>query len=265
MNIATTILATSNPLDHVVQHELFTLTRIGSVDITIANHTLMILVAGILMAVTFYFVGKQRTIVPTGLRNFFESICVYLREDLARPFLGDATDRFIPLIWNTFFFILFVNLLGMIPIDGFGFGLYSHIGGTATANIWVTGALAAMAFVMIHVSGIREQGIWKYIVTFIPHVPWPLIPLMYVLEIAGAIIKPCALAIRLFANMVAGHTILAALVGLGIASGNLLIGGVVVAGCALFSLLELLVAVIQAYIFTFLMTMFIGAAMHPDH
>ena len=252
-----------NPLEHVVQHEYTTLFA-GSLNIVLSNHMLMVLLAAIIMGIVFYGVGKQRTMVPQGVRNFFESICVFLRDDLARPILRENTDRFICFIWNTFFFILFVNLLGMIPLDGFFLGNLT-VGGTATANIWVTGALAAMAFVMIHVSGIRQQGLWRYIVTFIPHVPWPLIPLMYVLEIVGSLIKPCALAIRLFANMLAGHTILGALVGLGIASGSLWVGGIVVLGSAIFSLLELLVAVIQAYIFTFLMTMFMGSAMRPDH
>ena len=255
------MLASANPLDHVVQHS-YEFTIFG---IQPSNHTLMVIVAAMVMLAVFYFVGKQQSIIPTGLKNFFESICVFLREDLARPILGDATDRFIPFIWNTFFFILFMNLLGMLPIDGVFFGKLKHLGGTATANIWVTGAMASMAFIMIHVSGIREQGLVKYVVNFIPHVPWPLIPLMYVLEIVGALIKPFALAIRLFANMVAGHIILSALVGLGIASGSLIIGGITILGCAVFSLLELFVAFVQAYIFTFLMTMFMGAAMHPDH
>jgi len=257
------MLAAINPLEHVVQHEYTTIFE-GTLNIVLSNHMAMVLLAALVMGAVFYMVGKQRTMVPQGVRNFFESICVYLREDLARPILHENTDRFICFIWNTFFFILFLNLLGMIPLDGFFLGKLT-LGGTATANIWVTGALAAMAFVMIHVSGIRQQGLWRYIVTFIPHVPWPLIPLMYVLEIVGAIIKPCALAIRLFANMLAGHTILGALVGLGIASGSFLIGGITVLGSAMFSLLELLVAVIQAYIFTFLMTMFMGAAIRPDH
>ena len=95
--------------------------------------------------------------------------------------------------------------------------------------------------------------------------PWILVLPLYVLEIVSSIIKPCALAIRLFANMVAGHTILAAFIGMGIASGSLIYGSVSIIAATLFSLLELLVAFIQAYIFTFLTVMFVGAAMHPDH
>lgn len=263
------LLAASNPLDHVVQHTFPGAEKLPEyLAKHLTNHMFMLLVAGIVMLLVLTVVGKQRSMVPSGLKNFIEAICVFLREDLTRPILGDATDKFIPFIWNTFFFILFVNLLGMLPIDSVYtliFGKTYHIGGTATANIWVTGALASMAFLMIHVNGIREQGLGHYIKNFIPQVPWPLIPVMYVLETIGAFIKPFALAIRLFANMMAGHTVLAALVAMGIASGSYMIGGVTIIGCAVFSVLELFVAFLQAYIFTFLMTMFIGAAMHPDH
>ena len=116
-----------------------------------------------------------------------------------------------------------------------------------------------------HFSGIREQGLWLYIKNFIPHVPWPLIPIMYVLEFIGALVKPCALSIRLFANMMAGHTVIGALMGMAIVSGNWGIAGVTVLGCTAISLLELFVAFLQAYIFTYLTTLFISAAVHPEH
>lgn len=263
MTMQNLLLAASNPLDHVVQHPFLGID--WGLPFVFSNHMFMLLVAGLFMLLVLLVVGKQQSIVPTGLKNFFESICVFLRDDLTRPILGDATDRFIPFIWNMFFFILFINVIGMIPIDSFFFGKLHHVGGTSTANIWVTGALASMAFVMIHVNGIREQGLGAYFKNFIPHVPWPLVPVMYVLETIGMFIKPFALAIRLFANMMAGHTVLAALVAMGIASGSYMVGGATIVGCAVFSILELFVAFLQAYIFTFLMTMFIGAAMHPDH
>ena len=264
--ISSTMLAASDPLDHVVQHKIFALPVVG--DFT--NHMLMMILAAVIMLLVFPRIAAQKGIVPTGFRNFFETICVFLREEMARPVLGAKTDAFIPYIWNVFFFILFVNLLGMLPIDGIlhlvsGTTIKGHYGGTATCNLWVTAALAILSFFMIHVNGIREQGVWPYIKNFIPHVPWVLVLPMYVLELVGALIKPGALAIRLFANRVAGHTILAAFIGLGVASGSFLVGSVTIVAATLFSLLELLVAFIQAYIFTFLTVMFMGAAMHPDH
>jgi F-type H+-transporting ATPase subunit a len=267
-NSALSILASDNPLSHVVQHELFRF-EVGGREIIFSNHMLMILVAAVLMVIVFPLIARQRAMVPRGLRNFFEAICVFIREEVARPVLGENTDRFIIFLWNTFFFILFCNLLGMIPSDGILFmvsgGKLKHLGGTATANIWVTGTLATVAFLMIHISGIRQQGVGPYVKNFIPHVPWPLVPVMYVLEIIGAAVKPFALAIRLFANMLAGHTVIGALMGLAIAAGSFGVAGATVLGCTAISLLELFVAFLQAYIFTYLTTLFIGAAVHPEH
>lgn len=140
-----------------------------------------------------------------------------------------------------------------------------HLGGAATANIWITGALAGCAFVMIHVGGIRQQGLWSYIKNFIPHVPIALMPIMYVLELIGALVKPFALAIRLFANILAGHAVLGALIGLAIMARSYSIASVTVIGCAALSLLELFVAFLQAYIFTYLTAMFIGTAVQPEY
>jgi len=258
------ILASENPLDHVVQHELFSL---GPFVFT--NHILMLLVAGGILLLILPLIARERSMVPSGARNFFEAICVFLREEVARPALGEQTDRFIKFIWTIFFFILCCNLLGMIPLDSVLFflslGHLRHFGGTATSNLWVTGGLALCAFLMIHVSGIREQGLWRYLKNFIPPVPWPLIPVMYVLEFIGALVKPFALAIRLFANMMAGYTVLGALLIMGLAAKSLPIAGATVIGCAALSLLEILVAFLQAYIFTYLTALFLGAAVHPDH
>jgi len=260
------ILASANPLEHVVQHTLFTL---PGTSIEVSNHMLMVLAAAVVMLIVLLRAARRRAQVPSGLSNLIEAICVFIREEVARPVLGENTDRFIKYLWTTFFFILFCNLLGMIPTDGIlylvsGFRL-AGLGGAATANIWVTGALAALAFLMIHFSGIRQQGLINYIKNFIPHVPWPLRPIMYFLETIGAFIKPFALAIRLFANMLAGHTVLSALLGLAFLARSYAIGGVTILGCAALSLLELFVASLQAYIFTYLTTMFIGAAVHPEH
>lgn len=264
MNLTATILATENPLSHVVQHDLH-----WGLPFTFTNHMLMVILAAILMLIILPLVARQRSMVPRRLTNFFESICVFIREEVARPALGPNTDKFMPYLWTTFFFILFCNLLGMIPLDSIVFTLsgarLKHYGGTATANIWITGSLAGFAFFMIHFSGIREQGLWLYIKNFIPRVPWPLIPIMYFLELIGALVKPFALSIRLFANMMAGHTVIGALMGMAIVSGNWGIAGVTVLGCTAISLLELFVAFLQAYIFTYLTTLFISAAVHPEH
>ena len=176
--LSLSVLASGNPLDHVVQRELFT---IGPVLFT--NHMLMLIIAGVFLLVLLPLVARQRSMVPSGLRSFIEAICVFLREEVARPVLHENTDKYIKFIWTTFFFILICNLLGMIPLDGIvlllSFGHLKHIGGTATSNVWVTGALAVCAFLMIHVSGMRQQGVGLYIKNFIPQVPFPINILMF--------------------------------------------------------------------------------------
>jgi len=264
MNEMATLLAADSPLDHVVEHPI---AQFGPVVFT--NHMLMVLEAAAVLLIVLPLAVRRQALVPRGLYSFVEAICQFLREELARPLLGKHVDRYIQYLWTTFFFILACNLLGMLPTESLvtllSLGRLKHLGGTATANIYVTGTLAALALVMIHVSGARQQGVLSYLKNFIPHVPWPLIPFMYVLEFAGALIKPFALAIRLFANMLAGHTVLAALLLLALASRSYAVAGVTVLGCAALSLLELFVAFLQAYIFTFLTALFLSTAVHPEH
>jgi F-type H+-transporting ATPase subunit a len=182
-----------------------------------------------------------------------------------------------PLLWTYFFLILTANLLGMIPfgsmagLAGQNSHLLHYIGGTATANISITGGLALVAFFAVHISGMREQGVGTYWNNFFfGHAPMALAPLMVPLEIIGALVKPFALAVRLFANMTAGHVVLAvlmsfAVVGIQLGGGYLGISLASVLGSVVISLLELFVAFLQAYIFTFLTTLFIGAAIHHEH
>ena len=99
------ILASESPLSHVIQHELFRF-HIGTMEIIFTNHMLMVLVAAVLLLLTLPLIVRQRTIVPGGVRNFIEAICVFIREEVARPVLGENTDRFIKFLWTTFFFIL---------------------------------------------------------------------------------------------------------------------------------------------------------------
>lgn len=263
-------MASSDPLDHVVQHALFTV-RLAGHDYVITNHIMMMFAAATIMIIVLPIIARRWTMAPRGFYNFIEGMCVFLREEVAKPILHEDTDKYISYVWTVFFFILLCNLLGMAPVGAVLYWLTHknpamlHWGGTATANIWITGALASMSFLMIHISGIRQQGLWHYVVNFIPKVPWPLVPMMYILEIAGSFVKPFALAIRLFANMLAGHLVLGSLMILAMASKSYAIAGVTVLGSAVLSLLELFVAFLQAYIFTFLTTMFIGAAVHPEH
>src|SRR2546430_1233906 len=147
------LLAAADPIQHVLPHELF---QIGGIRVN--NQMLMSLIAAILLLVTFpVLFRKPIADAPTGARNFFESILEFLRVEVFRPALKEHTDRFVPFLWTLFFFILFCNLLGQIPIGEFITVIThkeSHLGGTATGTPTATGALAicASAFVFIHIN-----------------------------------------------------------------------------------------------------------------
>jgi F-type H+-transporting ATPase subunit a len=156
---------------------------------------------------------------------------------------------------SMFFFILFCNLLGMVPF-----------GATATGNIAVTATLALTTLAMINISGIRHHGVGPYVKSLIPHgLPVWLVPLMFPIEVLGLLTKSFALCIRLFANMIAGHIVILAFMGLIFLFGSLLVAPVSVAAAVGMSMLELFVAFLQAYIFTLLSAIFIGGAVHPQH
>ncbi len=275
----------SSPLSHVVQHPLVQrpldagpLTPEGKVTL-FSDHISSILLAAVLLVLVLPRTLRRRrgkdeidALVPTGFRNAIEAICHYLREEVARPALGPHTDRFIKYVWTIFFFVLTMNLLGLLPIAALSPLAGLHLGGTATANIWVTATLAITTLVMMVVNGVRFAGL-DYLKHFAPG-PIFLKPLMIVVEVIGLFAKGFALAVRLFANMVAGHTLAAVLIGLILSAGaasaamGFGIAVPVVAGSVAISMLELFVAFLQAFIFTFLTTMFLGQSIllhHDDH
>src|SRR4051812_14324549 len=391
MNLPTP-LAAADPLEHVLPHDLV---HIGS-RFAINNQMLMAVVAGLLMVLIFPRLFRRAEFAaPSGSKNFFEAILEFLRVEVFRPALKEHTDRFVPFLWTLFFFILFSNLLGQLPVSEFLIfikGLFSnghyvdehnpiaHLGGTATGSLTTTGALAVCAFFFIHLNGIGQvarslvdgtyghhdhheehsadgshgheaaqdlehgrgdalpadvpgdfkaignptrhygddefvghghspvhagahgqgaaaaahahrmnpgeavlKAIPLYFWNFAPHpfkpgpgqpaIKWVPDILMWgvllILELIGAVIKPFALMIRLFANMIAGHIVLAALIlliplgaGLAVQIG---IGAPVTVLSLLIRILELFVAFLQAYIFTFLTTLFIASAVAPEH
>jgi F-type H+-transporting ATPase subunit a len=193
--------------------------------------------------------------VPKGLRALFEIFIVFVRDEIGRKSIGPHADRYVGYLLTTFFFVLFCNLLGLIP------GL-----STATGNISVTAGLAVVAFIMIQSAGIREHGFVRHFLNLVPHgVPAWLIPIMLVVELLSMFIKPFALCIRLFANMMAGHVVILALISLIFILKIIWVAPLSVAFALFINLLEILVAFIQAYIFTMLTAQFMGMAVHPAH
>jgi F-type H+-transporting ATPase subunit a len=196
------------------------------------------------------------------LWNMFEAFLLFIRDEIARPAIGhhDA-DRFVPLLWTIFMFVLGCNLLGMLPWLG-----------APTASFSVTLALAAVTFATVIVAGSIRFGVLGFWKNQVPHMGLPMVlaipivPMLFAIEVLGLFIKHVVLGVRLLANMVAGHLVLLAVMGLAVAAANSsmwpVTAGISVVGSALFSLLELFVAFLQAYVFTFLSALFIGAAVH---
>ncbi len=194
--------------------------------------------------------------------NMMEVFLLYLRDNVIRPSIGkhDA-DRYTPFLWTLFFFILGCNLAGMVPWSG-----------SPTGSLSVTGVLAMATFLVVNISGMQRYGAGKYWLGLVPHMDLPPIlaivlkPMLFVIEVAGLLIKHVVLSIRLLANMFAGHMVLAVFLAfIPMTAGTIwwlpVTTGSVAMGVAL-SLLELFVAFLQAYIFMFLSAIFIGIALH---
>ena len=274
-----------SPLEHIVQHPLIErpasvglLTPEGKITV-FSDQIAMIALAGILLVALVPMMVRRRrgktgvdALVPAGSANALEAICEYLRKEVAEPVLHDYTDRFIKYIWSVFFFVLTVNILGLLPIPVISNLFGTHLGGTATGNIWMTATLAIITMFMMVINGLRLGG-KAYLAHFCPGPIW-LAPLLVPVEIIGLIAKVFALAVRLFANMIAGHILLAVLLSFIMAAGaastglGLGVGALVVAGSVAINLLELFVAFLQAFIFTFLTTLFISMSVvlhHDEH
>jgi F-type H+-transporting ATPase subunit a len=296
---------------------------VGDVEIGLSKFMLLELLAAVLIIAIF--VPLSRKAASGGLPkgpwwNAFESLLSFVRNDIAKPALGEHdADRFVPFLWTVFLFILFLNLLGMIPFMG-----------SPTASIWVTGAMAVVSFVMMHGAAIAKMGAAKYFTSLWPHIeivpnPWRgpgdhghdhghghadghehahhehdhahdeprpqptpgqivtwvigstfgfgLSLMIYGIELFGTVIKSFVLAVRLFANMFGGHMVLATILFFIYLVANagasyFLWGGVTLAsvlGVVALSLLELFVAFLQAYVFTFLTALFMGMSLNPEH
>ena len=237
-------------------------------DFSITKNVLSLFISVLLLLLIFISIAnkykKNPDKAPKGLQSLLEPIILFVRDDIAIPGLGKKNyAQFMPFLLTIFFFIFFNNLLGLVPIFPGGANL--------TGNIAVTMVLALFTFVITSFNG--NKAYWSHIINA-PGVPWWLkfpIPLMPIVEIIGVITKPFVLMVRLFANMVAGHIILLGFMSLIFIFGsmNIAVGlGVSVFSLAFgvfMSLLELLVAFIQAYVFALLSAIYFGMAMEEHH
>lgn len=258
---------------HVHDWDAFTSQNVNEdatvVDMSITKTALQMILIGLLLLLVFSAVArsysKRENEAPKGLQSFMEPIIVFVRDEVAVPYLGDKAGKFLPYLLTLFFFIWFSNLFGLLPFN-------SNIAG----NISVTASLAILTFIITQVNASKDH--WKHVFNT-PGVPSWLkfggLPLLPVVEFIGLFTKPFALAIRLFANITAGHFMVLGLISLIFIMGD---NGTSLAGgfgimplSVLFTLvifaLEMIVAIIQPFIFTLLTAVFIGMAMesHDDH
>jgi F-type H+-transporting ATPase subunit a len=229
---------------------------------------LEVIAAAAIAAIYIPLASRLRTGRPPqgGWDNAFEVLLTFIRNEVARPAIGDHdADRFVPFLWTLFLFILFNNLLGLAPF-----------GASATASICVTGALALVVFFAIHGSAIAKMGFAHYVQSLWPDMEVPfgmgvvIKPLVFLIELISVLVRNAVLAVRLFANMFAGHMVLATILLFIQTTGTgLVLWGAItvtsVLGILALSLLELFVGFLQAYIFVFLTALFMGLAMHPQH
>jgi F-type H+-transporting ATPase subunit a len=251
------ILAGADPSRIDIIHHLVDSPTVFGLDLSslgITKHVVFMWLASAGLIVVMNVAARQRGLVPRGFRNFVEPILLYLRDEVAVPNLGAKADKYLPYLWTVFFFVLFCNLLGLVPG-----------GATATGNLSVTAGLALISMFCIHFIGVRENGLGGYLASIVPPVPWWLWPILLVVEIVGILAKPFALAVRLWANMTGGHIIILVLMGFIFLFKNWFIVPVSVVGSAAIYFLELFVGVLQAYVFTFLTAVFMGMAAHPEH
>lgn len=236
-------------------------------------NTWQLVAVGLMLLLFLPVVASFRSGSGVGwLTRVLRGFCLWIRDEMVYAVMGKEEGRaFVPFFLFVFFFVAIQNVVGLIPSVGhsFPFAIY-----TATGTPYVTGALAAITLSLMLGFGIKHNGLFGFFKGLLPHgLPWPLIPMMIVIELVGLVVKPFALTIRLFANMLAGHLVIASAIGL-IFLFTKLQGGAITsyltalpcAGMAVFIyIIEAFVTLLQAYIFTYLSIIFLHQAMHQEH
>lgn len=261
-----------DPGQHIMHHVLdsheieipFTSIEIHLPRYTIAGHdvsitknvVMMWIASAILLTLCLAAARRAKKPVPTGVRGVMEALVLFVRDEIARKTIDRKyADRYVGYLLTAFFFILTCNFLGLVP----GFS-------TATSSISVTATLAAFTFLVSQAGGIRNYGVVGHYKNLVPHgLPIAIVPVILVVEIISMLARPFALAIRLFANMTAGHVVILSLISLIFVLKTVFAAGMSIPFALFVYLLEILVGFLQAFIFTVLSSLFIGLAVHPSH
>src|SRR3954468_2880266 len=229
------------------------------IRLDITKHVINMWVAAGILLIVVGLAARKRAVIPKGGYNMLETFVMFIRDEISVKNIGHHAHLYTPYLCSAFFFILFMTLCGLLPIPAFGgFPGVS----TATGNVSVTMVLALFTFVLTQIAGMRAQGAVGYWMHLVPAgVPKWLYPIMVPVEVLGLFTKPFALTVRLFANMVAGHIVIFFLIALTVLISPF-IAPVSVAFALGIYLLELFVALVQAYVFTMLSAVFIGMTQH---
>jgi len=229
-------------------------------DLSITKHVINMWISAGILLIVLALVVRKRALVPKGGYSLVETFVLFVRDEISVKNIGHHADQYTSYLCSAFFFILFMNLCGLLPVPAIH-GKFPGIS-TATGNLGVTVVLALFTFVLTQIAGMRAQGAGSYWVHLVPGgVPKALFPLMFVIEFFGLFTKPFALTVRLFANMVAGHIVIFFLLALTLLL-PIVFSPVWVAFALGIFLLEMFVALVQAYIFTMLSAVFIGMTQH---
>ncbi|MDP1808263.1 MAG: F0F1 ATP synthase subunit A [Actinomycetota bacterium] len=229
--------------------------KVGGIDISITNTVVTMFAAVIVAAAILIIAARKTKLVPGPFQNAMEIIIEFIRNDIIISMIGKDGLPWFPFLGTIFFFILFNNLLGLVPFSN-----------TPTGRLSGPLTLAVIVFLSIHVYGIRKHGLIKYFAGWIP----PGLPIfiqfiVFPLEAISAIAKPFSLTVRLFANILAGHVIIFVFLGFAIMFDTLYVVPLSLPMVIIMMCLEVLFSAIQAYVFTVLSAMYIGAAINPEH
>ncbi|MBT4784705.1 MAG: F0F1 ATP synthase subunit A [Candidatus Marinimicrobia bacterium] len=290
-----------NIIDHVsnsdIDHAIVQLPQLFGINMSVTKHVLMLWIVALLVSITIIIPVRayirQNNFIPKGMANAIESITQFIRDSIVAPNVGPKwVNTWTPLMLTFFFFILFANGIGMIPvfdilgvINRFVFNVpyeadhnfvngLLHGGVTATGNFNVTAALAIITFFSIMIAGTKAHGFINHWKNLVPHgLAWPIYIILIPIELMGLLVKPFALTMRLAANMTGGHIALLALLSLMAIFAEMFHSAAAGIGVALISVpmaaaisgLEIIVVIVQAYVFTLLTAVFVGMAINVHH
>ena len=251
-------------IHHLTDSEVFVFDKVQvgpmELDFSFSKHFLLFWLAGLIIFIVLaVFYDKKKTVQTGFIANVIEKFVLFIREDIVKPNISHGYDKMMPFFLTVFALIFTANYLGMIPFSA-----------SSTGNISITTGLALVSFFTTQIMGVKENGLVGHFKGLMPGgIPAFVIPILLPVEIIGMFTKPFALAVRLFANMTAGHAIILSFLLIGwnadVGEWNFWVSIGTVPAAIFISLLEVLVCFLQAYVFTLLSAIFIGASMHPEH